>query len=177
MTDITHRLFADGGIVGENPSSIGCTWAFRLMEGDKVVQEDSAFESVQYMQINPVGNNCSEFLAVFHGLCVLPDDWKGVIFTDSANTIGRMYNGWKLKEGLPEWLIDGWKEQRKRLIHYDSFTWVLMDGHPTRAQLVQGVGKRGHPVSPHQVWCDEKCQEHAKKRIILLKKGLILATQ
>jgi hypothetical protein len=40
---------------------------------------------------------------------------------------------------------------------------VLLDGHPTQAQLAAGVGKRGHPVSAHNVACDRACTAQANR--------------
>lgn len=35
--------------------------------------------------------------------------------------------------------------------------YVQLDGHPTKANLRAGVGKRGNPVSRHNAWCDREC--------------------
>ena len=43
------------------------------------------------------------------------------------------------------------------LIHWDAISCLLLDGHPTRSQLEAGKGKRGGPVSEHNVWCDKAC--------------------
>lgn len=41
---------------------------------------------------------------------------------------------------------------------------VLLQGHPTKADLACGIGKkRNLPVSIHNVWCDEACGKAARE--------------
>jgi len=60
------------------------------------------------------------------------------------------------------WLVHRFQEQRARLVHYEQIKFILLDGRPTKAQLLSGVGKCGHPVSEHNVWCDEACRENGQ---------------
>jgi hypothetical protein len=81
----------------------------------------------------------------------------GTIYSDSQVTLGRAFLGWKW-HNIPLWLYDRFGFVRKALVNWDKIEWVLLDGHPTKAQLAAGIGKRGHPVDKNNVWCDEMCQ-------------------
>ena len=150
------ELYVDGGIIGTNPSMIGGTWACRLMSDAGFCHDFSGV--VQPHQISnkfePVTNNQTEMMAFLEGLRKLPEQFKGTIYSDSAVTLGRAFNGWKWKN-IPTWMHVVYQEQRKRLIYWDEIKYVLLDGHPTKVQLAAGIGKRGHPVSVHNVWCDK----------------------
>jgi hypothetical protein len=57
------------------------------------------------------------------------------------------------------WLVDG-LTTRQELGRLEP---ILLDGHPTQAQLKAGVGKRGNPVSRFNAWCDLECQRMAAR--------------
>jgi ribonuclease HI len=105
-----------------------------------------------------VTNNQTEMLALLMGLSKLPADFAGTVYSDSAVTLGRVFCGWKWKN-VPEWLHRMYRTERARLTHWDQIKYVQLDGHPTKAQLVSGVGKRGNKVSEHNVWCDDACRK------------------
>ena len=46
--------------------------------------------------------------------------------------------------------------------NWEQIRYVLLSGHPTKAQLALGIGKGGRPVSEHNVWCDHECGRRAK---------------
>jgi hypothetical protein len=70
-------------------------------------------------------------------------------------TIRRFRDGARTR-GIPE----AWTGRKDAALgRLGTLSYVLLDGHPTRAQLSAGVGKRGSPVSEHNVWCDEACTE------------------
>ena len=46
-----------------------------------------------------------------------------------------------------------------QLARLGRLCFVLLDGHPTAEQLASGIGKRGHPVSIHNEYCDWLCNE------------------
>jgi len=154
------ELYVDGGVIASNPSMIGGTWACCLISErgfchghSGVVQPHeitNAFEAVS--------NNQSEMMALLEGLRRLPEGFNGTIYSDSQITLGWAFMGWKWKN-IPSWMTFVYQIQRKRLLKWDEIKYVLLDGHPTKKQLEAGIGKRGHPVSEHNVWCDEACRQ------------------
>lgn len=158
-----NQLYCDGGVIRENPSSYGGTWAYRIVMDGQVLQECAGIVSVREMlsPVEGVTNNQTEMLALLRGLEALPDLWQGTILTDSQITLMRIFHeaSWA---NIPIWMHKLWQRQRMRLIHFTAFDYVLLDGHPTRAHLKVGIGKRGHPVSEHNLWCDKACTTQAK---------------
>lgn len=67
---------------------------------------------------------------------------------------------WKWNN-IPKWLHNIYQQERIRLVNFSKFEHVLLDGHPTKIQLMTGIGKRGHPVSIHNVAVDKACGEAA----------------
>lgn len=151
------ELYVDGGVIAVNPSLIGGTFAYRLVLDNGRFVGVGKVVTVDQMG-GPVTNNQTEMLALLEGLKHLPDDWVGMIYSDSMVTLGRAFSGFRWKN-IPAWMHKLYQEQRRRLIHWDEIKYVLLDGHPTKAQLKAGIGKRGHPVSEHNVWCDQACKK------------------
>jgi ribonuclease HI len=156
-----NKLYADGGVITHNPSEIGGTWAYRILKDGLVTCEFSGILTPKQAKMVTVSNNLTEMCAVIAGLRALPDDWTGTIYSDSQITLGRLFMSWKWNE-IPQWLHDMYKDAQKRLVNWERLTWVLLDGHPTKAHLAAGLGKRGHPVSEHNKWCDQACTAAAK---------------
>lgn len=149
------ELYVDGGVIAVNPSPFGGTYAYRLVMDDG--QCVGAADVVTVAQMGGlVTNNQTEMLALLEGLKHLPTDWTGTIYSDSMVTLGRAFSGFKWKN-IPVWMHKLYQVERKRLIHWDQIKHVQLDGHPTRKQLEAGIGKRGNPVSEHNVWCDAEC--------------------
>lgn len=149
------ELYVDGGVIATNPSMIGGTYAYLYVNEEGQTEGAASVVTAAEMG-SPVTNNQTEMLALIYGLESLPDDFKGTVFSDSAVTLGRVFQGWKWSH-IPEWMHKRFRAQRTRLVHWDEIHYVLLDGHPTKKQLETGVGKRGHPVSIHNVWCDHAC--------------------
>jgi len=161
----SHALYCDGGVILRNPSTLGGTWAVRHVVDGHVIQEAGGTITPVQMCAAEVTNNQTELLALVRGLEMLPSDWTGTVYSDSECTLGRAFLGWKWNN-IPLWLHHRYQAARARLIHWTSeppIRFVLLDGHPTRAQLAAGKGKRGRPVSEHQAWCDRRCQEEARQ--------------
>lgn len=150
------ELYVDGGVIGTNPSAIGGTYAIRLISEDGNTWGYGAVIPATDMG-GEVTNNQTEMLALLKGLAKLPADFTGTIYSDSAVTLGRVFSGFKWKN-VPGWMHRIYRQQRARLVNWDRIQYVLLDGHPTKAQLQAGIGKRGHPVSEHNVWCDDACK-------------------
>jgi hypothetical protein len=96
-----------------------------------------------------------EFIAAVWALKMAPDGWEGTLLSDNLFAL-RLVDG-RTKpnpETLPPEYIEELAYQKARLGNIKT---VLLDGHPTRAQLASGIGSRGNPVSKHNAWCDERC--------------------
>jgi ribonuclease HI len=158
-------VYADGGIIGRNPSFDGGTWAWcHINAAGERIKEDSgtvcSYGEAGFAS-QAVTNNYTEMLALVNGLAALPAGWSGTVYSDSNITLGRLFRGWKWT-GIPKWLIERAELALKNL-DLPNVKAVLLDGHPTKAQLAAGVGKRGNPVSEHNVWCDKECGRQADK--------------
>ena len=152
-------VYADGGVIGRNPSEDGGTWATCHVDaaGQRVWTASGRidFEDVGGL----VTNNQSEFYALLSGLEELPAGWSGKVCTDSLVTIRRFRDDGRLW-GIPL----PWRKRMALVLgRLGALEYVLLDGHPTKAQLAAGRGKRGSPVSIHNVWCDRECGEVAKR--------------
>lgn len=156
------EIYADGGVILKNPSPIGGTYAIRLIHDDGQIEQHSGVLLPKHGYREVVSNNVSELAAVLAGLRYVPDDWKGVVYSDSWVTLQRVFHGAKCNN-VPRWLMDRLEMQVNRLRLGTRITYVLLDGHPTKAQLAEGIGKRGNMVSEHNVWCDQECGRVAKK--------------
>lgn len=154
-----NQLFADGGVLGRNPSKYGGTIAYRWILDGKVMTEDCGY-ILSGPDLPEVTNNQTELLAVIRGMKVLPSDWKGTIWSDSKVTLGRIFLGWAFTN-VPRWMINALEVQKSRLMYWSQIHYGLVDGHPTPSQLSAGIGKRGGLVSVHNKWCDEACSKLA----------------
>jgi len=159
-------VYADGGVIQINPSPIGGTWAWCHVNaaGERIATASAVVTPRASCPL--ITNNLTEMIALVRGLAALPKGWCGTVYSDSQITIGRLAWGWKMT-GLPPILIRQGTEALQR-IDRRNVQWVLLDGHPTKAQLLAGVGKRGQPVSEHNVWADRRCQEEAKRYLASL---------
>lgn len=150
----TNKLFVDGGVIRKNPSTIGGTWAWRHINPDGKINSGSGVITPSQAGMPAITNNLTEMLALLYGLSNLPRGWVGTVYSDSAITLGRAFMGWRWS-GIPSWMLDLYKINAHHI--NDKVRWVQLDGHPTKAQLLSGIGKRGNPVSEHNVWCDAAC--------------------
>lgn len=161
MTTSAIALYADGGVIGANPSPIGGTWAWCLVNasGQRVCEYSGTLLASPELPF--VTNNVSELVALVNGLEALPHGWSGTVYSDSWVSLQRVFLAAKLKN-VPDWLVDRLQTlQRSRKLA--TMSYVLLDGHPTKAQLAAGVGKRGAPVSEHNVFCDAECNRRARE--------------
>ena len=158
-------LYTDGGVVLKNPSTIGGTWAWCLVEDDKVIRQDSGHITPKQMFSPTVTNNQTELYAVIRGFTGLNDRDIVEVRSDSEITLGRVFKHYAFNN-IPNWMVDFMDEEIDRLRNFKKFTYELMDGHPTREQVEKGIGKRGHVTSKWNVWCDEECRRQAKKLLL-----------
>lgn len=161
-----NELYVDGGVIRKNPSEIGGTWAVRILRDGLPIVSTGGVITPKQARLPKITNNLTEMYALIRGLELLPNQWTGTIYSDSQVTLGRAFLGWKW-HNIPLWLHHDYQAQRARLVCWNEFTHVLLDGHPTGAQLAAGIGKRGHPVSIHNVWCDDACGQAATDYLIV----------
>jgi ribonuclease HI len=153
-------VYADGGVIGKNPSPIGGTWAYILVDSDRLkVDSGSGVVRPADVGLPAIENNLTELLACLQAMERLPDGWAGVIHTDSQVTVFRLRGKNPKLNGIPEAMRERLRLARGRL---GTYSMVLLDGHPTRAHLKAGVGKRGKPVSLWNVECDRECSRLAR---------------
>jgi len=157
-----HELYCDGGVIGHNPSHWGGTWAYRILEDGIVIAEKSGVITPRQAEMETVSNNLTEMLALVHGLSALPSDWTGTVLSDSQITLGRAFDYWKWNN-VPDWVHQWFVRLKLGLIYWPKIKHILVQGHPTKAQLEVGIGPKGYPVSEHNKWCDEACGEQAQK--------------
>jgi ribonuclease HI len=148
-------VYADGGVIGANPSQIGGTWAYCYVDadGDRLTTQ-SGIVVPSDLELAVITNNLTEMLALLNALEPLPHGWSGQVYSDSMVTLGRLFKGWKMT-GIPYDL----QNRARRLVaaHLGQVTWIRLDGHPSREHLASGIGPRGGPVSVHQQHCDLTC--------------------
>lgn len=161
MNEEVHELYCDGGVVGRNPSPIGGTFAWCLVDAGERVAERVGGLLPSDMGVLHVSNNNSELTALLDGLENLPAGWDGRVNSDSQVALGWVFLGWS-QEKVPAPLRERLNAMRQsgRLA---GLRWRLLQGHPTKADLACGIGKkRTLPVSEHNVYVDQACQAHAK---------------
>lgn len=141
-----YDLYADGGVILKNPSKIGGTYAWVLVDGDKLFHEYSSVLTPQLAWVDAVTNNQTELHAVLDGVMwALDHDVKiGRIFTDSQVTYGRLYKSWSLKN-IPPWMVD-------------NYNYLLYYVHKTRGFLV-----KGHNGDKWNEYCDKLCRQEAER--------------
>lgn len=158
-----NKLYADGGVMLKNPSPIGGTWAWiGVGDDDRELARAWGYVTPEGARVPGVTNNLTELLALIYGLAEVPAEFAGIVYSDSQVSLGRIFEGWAW-HNVPTWVHQEYQGLRKRLVHWDKIRHVLLDGHPTKAQLASGVGKRGHPVSIYNVYCDKLCGEAAEE--------------
>lgn len=160
---IPTDAYCDGGVVARNPSAIGGTWAYALVDADGVlVGEGSGIVHPAPPEMPLVTNNVTEFLAVTAALEALPSGWSGRVNTDSQVTIRRFAKVKAAETVTPYWPVDAvpqaiveraWEAMRD----LGDVRFVLLSGHPTKADLERGATEQGRPVSPWNVYVDEAC--------------------
>jgi ribonuclease HI len=100
-------LYTDGGVIVKNPSVHGGTYAWVIVDEDRVIHRGSGVYDPNDMGTQTVTNNQMELLAVLLGLQAAQGRKIKIrqIRSDSQITLGRLFQGWSLKN-IPDWMID-----------------------------------------------------------------------
>lgn len=155
-------VYTDGGCVGRNPSPVGGTFAWcHVDRHDLRLHTDAGTLTPDKAFVHAVSSNLMELYALVNCLLALPNGWYGVVGVDSMITIGRVFDSWQLNQ-IPNWLI-ALLGTAMRHVDIEKCKAVLLAGHPSRAELDVGFSKKRQlPVSIHNVWCDEACNEQKR---------------
>lgn len=163
-----EHLYCDGGVIGRNPSEKGGTWAWCGVDngGNMVASNSGVIDPAEWGYLAGVcgpfvvTNNVSELIAVLEAVESVDLGWSGTVYSDSQITLGRVFMGWA-RNGIRKKLSDRLDHVIDRMGEVQH---VLLQGHPTKADLARGIGKkRNLPVSVHNVWCDKECSKRAKE--------------
>lgn len=149
-------IFCDGGCIVKNPSIYGGTWCYVLVEDNKSISTASGIILPNDVGLPAITNNLSELFAALKGLAAAPTGWQGALYTDSLITLRRITTGEKFN-GIPQKL----REKTLELRRGRKWQGILLSGHPTKAQLEIGIGRKGRPVSKWNVYCDQECKRLA----------------
>lgn len=148
-------IYADGGVMGHNPSTMGGSWAWCWVTPDGKVTNQASGLLIPTPKLPYVTNNYAEYVAVLRALRSLPANHPITVYSDSMITLGRFFLGWST-EGIPIEITDLALRAIERLGR-SNIKHVLLKGHPTQAELGTGVTTDGRPVSYFNKWCDDEC--------------------
>ena len=155
------ELWCDGGLMGRNPSRLGGTWCYcHVKTGERIGYQAGLILPRKHVEADSVTNNVAELVAALRALASVPEDWDGVINTDSRITLLRITKGMAPHTpGVPEDL----RQEFLQLHRTRRWRAVLVAGHPNKKELARGYRLRnGLPASKHNVFCDEECQRLAR---------------
>ena len=150
------HVYVDGGVVSNNPSAIGGTWAFVVVRSDVCLEVASGYVRPADLGVRVVTNNQTELLAAVTAMECLSEEFDGTLHTDSQVTIHRLNRG--ALNGVPQCLRDRLSIQLARMT---LLTFEHVAGHPTEEELAAGH-RGGTPVSKWNRMCDEMCGRAAK---------------
>src|SRR5262245_43361803 len=121
-------LYADGGCILKNPSTVGGTWAWCAVDaqGNRVIERGGVTPATETREIT---NNHMEQIAVTLALEAMPAGWSGKVYSDSQIALGRVFKGWRIRN-LPANVARRSAAAVERLGRIDI---VLLQGHPTKA--------------------------------------------
>lgn len=167
-------LYADGGVIGRNPSPYGGPYAWYLIQDNEtVIRAGDGILTPADLGTETVSNNNTELLAVLAGAEAATPNYPNLtIKSDSLNALRWLF-GEKGIQNVPQALRD-------RLIAYlktgrlAGCSYTLLAGHPTKEWLAAGYrtepGKSPLEVSIWNKACDDRCNE--LKRLWEVEHGL-----
>ncbi len=145
--------YSDGGLVSPNPSKEGGSWAYVLVNSEGEIDRYCSG-----LVPGEATSNLVEFVAMLEMFKELPQGWTGVAYTDSQVTWERFRRPEAASyRGISDEMIQEMHSTMRRV--GDRHQVMLIQGHPTKAELVRGVGKSGLPVSRFNVFADRLCTE------------------
>lgn len=151
-------IYADGGVVEKNPSSVAGTWAWcHVAKGGEMIRRDAGYilpslihdycslPDVTSGSVDPfmVTSNLTEFYALLMALEALPESWSGAIYTDNQNAKRRLETWFSDPEylpkigGIPIGIATRMTEALGRC-NYAACTFHLLAGHPSKEDLARG---------------------------------------
>lgn len=168
--DFGHRIVAvycDGGMI---PSADAGTYAYCYVDaGGARIYEQAGYTfpsveqsryKVQYIDTGRVTSPISELVALCSAMEDLPITAQPVtVYCDCENALQWVFGNNRMKAVTLD-LQFRVLEVKKRLSVFppiEDIRYVVLDGHPSKNQIETGIGKRGNPVSIHNVWCDDNC--------------------
>lgn len=162
------NIYTDGGCIKANPSKLGGTWAWCMVENNQIIKHSSGIMTPEDMEVETITNNQMELYAAVRAITSSPVDWNGTLYTDSEVSLMRLTISKSFK-GIPNWLRLRTLELRRGR-QWDVF---LLGGHPTRKDLQRGRNRKGRKVSGFNVICDKTCTALAKEFVRDLVKGMV----
>ena len=152
--------YIDGGLASANPSPHGGSWSYVLVgkDGD-VAAYDSGLVRPADLGLETVSSNLMELIAAIRALQKLPAGWSGTAYTDSKVTWERLRNPKAGMRGVPAKVLEELRAAQQRV--GNRFQIILLEGHPSKAELSRGVGKGGQPVSRFNELCDRLCKQQS----------------
>lgn len=166
-------VYTDGGVIRKNPSEVGGTWAYCLVDEYGIRQGgQSGLVTPQDIGQRFVTNNVTELAAVLAALTALPDGWDGTIYTDSKVTMSRVSLGKNgrprkpqkvggFRSTIPDHMVNQLQIQQLRMGHYQV---ALVKGHASMDQIAASYNgdQSGQTHSRHNSWCDKECRKEAE---------------
>lgn len=174
------RLFTDGGLLSQNPSPLGGSWAWCRVERGSVVAEGAGVIWAAEMPDRMVTSNQAEFYAVWQAFRALDDGEIIDVYLDSDVTLSRWYGDGRFgRKGIPAVWWDGMNAELRR---HGGSNWHHLAGHPStrpnggdgKSDLERGYklrkdGSPGEPVSEWNVYVDRLCTLHARLGNLVLE--------
>lgn len=150
-------LYADGGVIGKNPSDFGGTFGWVAVDAnDEIVTQGSGFHQTEGQQTT---NNHTELIAAIEALEAMAEGWSGTFYSDSKITLGRLFQGWRCKNVPVDYII----RFKCALARLGDVKGSHVDGHASKKHLEAGIGKRGNPVSKWNNFVDNLCNQEKLK--------------
>lgn len=163
---LQHNAYCDGGCIVKNPSSLGGSWAWCLVDQKgEILEYDSGIIKPQDFGLDKITNNLAELYAALQAIDAQPKGWHGLLYSDSLVTIYRLSSSIRFN-GIPKLL----REKCLNLRRNKLWTPMHIAGHPTKADLEAGYNVKGLPVSIHNQWCDTECRRQANLFMKRLKR-------
>lgn len=111
--------------------------------------------------MDTVENNITETIAILLALETLPLGWTGTLYGDNLNSIRRAREPRKIKKVVPSFI----REAMVAACDKVAVQYVLLGGHPTKQELIDGRRKDGAMVSKWNVMADKLCCIAAENHI------------